>query len=234
MYPSHNTPQQSRSRSAICLNRNGIKIIVDKLKQEMGTDKIFVMGRAAEVIRGLFLSAHVLQVFMMDESEHQTQLLETNTNRWYIKKPDLYRDRDDRLAAFGFVHAHRSCVLYAQSSMNPSRQAEFLHLLEKEGMSDKETGLKIPSFNMNFEFWNNNSFYHEETTLVMESVYDYLHSSIGKKEDIPLIGDMHRYLALPEDKRDPDVFMNINERLQLHEHGELLSRVFKETSAETI
>lgn len=232
MHPSRNTPQ--KSRSGICLNRGDIKIIVDKLKKEFGTDKIFVMGRAAEVIRGLFLSTHVLQVFMMDDSEHQTNLLETNANRWFIKKPSLYRDRDDRLAAFGFVHAHRSCVIYAQSSMSQSRQAEFLHLLEKEGMTDVESGLQIPSFDMNFDFWNNNSFYHEETTVVMDSVYDYLQTNIGKKEDIPLIGDMHRYLALPENKRDPSVFMNINERLKLHAHGELLMRVFKETSTETI
>lgn len=213
-------------------NAAAIKNIFLNLREIYGTDKIYAMGRAAEVIRGLFPSTHVVQFYLADETAAQTELLRSKSIGWYVMGAGLPHPQH-RLAGFGRFHPFKNCVIYPQSVLLDARSAEFIYQIEKEGKAWDGENVPILSFALNLAFWKNNNFFHEETTVVMESVNDYLQSSIGNEKDIPLIGAMHRFLAMPKGNRTIETFMNISERLLKHEHGELLSRVFKETVEET-
>lgn len=190
----------------------------------------YAAGRTAEVLRGLFPSTHILQFIVVDETEKETDLLNSNSHSFFIKKENGFApvSNDRRLASFDIFNVVTDCVFYKTSSLSNARKPEFLYRLEKESYTEAKSSIQFPSFELNLAFWTNNSFFHEETTFIMEAVKDYLSLPIGKEEDIPLIGEMHKFLALENAKSETCALAALLERFKEHEHGDLITQVFFE------
>lgn len=194
----------------------------------------YAAGRTAEVLRGLFPATHILQFIAIDNTEKETELLNSNSHVFFIKKENGFgpAKNDRRLASFDFFNVLLDCVIYKSSSLSDAKKPEFLYRLEKESFAEPKTGIKFPSFEINLEFWSNNSFFHEETTFVMEAVKDYITSGIGKENDIPLIGEIHRYLASGPDFKKDCTYEALLKSFEKHDTGDKMKQVFFEILAE--
>lgn len=220
-------------RLPLRLNANRIRTVVDITKKLFETDKVYALGRSAEVIRGLFPSTHFIQLFLVDETAEQVEKLNYNTLHHVIMKEEIYQFSDGRLGAFEGFNGTTDCIIYKQSDLAMPCMNEFLSQLKRGFTTDIKTGVKIPPFSLNHAFWQNNNFFHPETTAVMETVSEYLRSPLGVEEDIPLVGAMHRYLAPPKNERSEQLYNDIRVMLKGHRHEELLLSTFLETIAES-
>ena len=200
------------------MKKNSIQAVSDNLKSQFGTDNVYAIGRAAEVMRGLFPTTHILQFFIYDPKAVELP-----------HPPGTVNQLSRALGAFNQYLVLPDCLVYGPEFLSPAVREEFNYQLTRTYCIDELTAVRYPSFELNYQIQMNNPWFHIETTVSMDSIAEYLNSGVGEESDIPMVGALHRYIQTPASKRDPSGYHQILEMLTAHKHAKLLVEIFHET-----
>lgn len=224
---THPTPQSEQR-----FDKKTIEKLLGELQFYFKTDEVFGMGRAAEVIRGVFPTSHNLQFYLDDRNAKQTLILTENAEQVFIDRRKKYNydrmSRDVKAGAFHHYFVLGSCLIFPYTAHPLARLDEFTRHLRDDSIVNEQTAVRIPSFFLNYAFCHTNPPRHEKTLKMMDAIFKVMKNPIAKIEDIPLVVAIETYLLKPHDKHRKGHLIDLRRRIENHPRSKFYKNFYRD------